>query len=65
MLQLNQDPEQDESRNYLHPVGSPITNSPPGKILDTFLDIYAFIEILVAKCFGITFFLKNEVNAHS
>ncbi|KAM5587785.1 protein MEI2-like 5 [Rosa sericea] len=30
MLQLNQDPEQDESRNYLHPVGSPVTNSPPG-----------------------------------
>ncbi|KAL6198233.1 hypothetical protein ACLB2K_028025 [Fragaria x ananassa] len=30
MLQLNQDPEQDESRNYLHPVGSPVTNSPLG-----------------------------------
>ncbi|PON41748.1 Splicing factor-like protein [Parasponia andersonii] len=30
MLQLNQDLEQDESRNFRHPVGSPITNSPPG-----------------------------------
>ncbi|XP_024024333.1 protein MEI2-like 5 [Morus notabilis] len=30
MLQLNQEPEQDESRNFRHPVGSPITNSPPG-----------------------------------
>ncbi|KAL5577129.1 hypothetical protein UlMin_018828 [Ulmus minor] len=30
MLQLNQELEQDESRNFRHPVGSPITNSPPG-----------------------------------
>ncbi|KAI5331460.1 PREDICTED: MEI2 [Prunus dulcis] len=30
ILQLNQDLEQDESRSYRHPVGSPITNSPPG-----------------------------------
>lgn len=30
MLQLNQELEQDESRNFRHPVGSPIANSPPG-----------------------------------
>ncbi|KAM1571540.1 hypothetical protein ACFX13_037294 [Malus domestica] len=30
MLQLNQDPEQDESQSFRHPVGSPITISPPG-----------------------------------
>ncbi|KAG8637397.1 hypothetical protein MANES_15G117100v8 [Manihot esculenta] len=30
MLQLNQELEQDESRSFWPPVGSPITNSPPG-----------------------------------
>ncbi|KAF2314647.1 hypothetical protein GH714_028227 [Hevea brasiliensis] len=30
MLQLNQELEQDESRNFWPPVGSPVTNSPPG-----------------------------------
>ncbi|XP_065878427.1 protein MEI2-like 5 isoform X2 [Euphorbia lathyris] len=30
MLQLNQDLEQDETRSFRHPVGSPLTNSPPG-----------------------------------
>ncbi|CAN1847206.1 Protein MEI2-like 5 [Linum perenne] len=30
MLQLNQELEQDEPRSFLHPVGSPVTNSPPG-----------------------------------
>uniref|UniRef100_A0A2C9U595 RRM domain-containing protein n=1 Tax=Manihot esculenta TaxID=3983 RepID=A0A2C9U595_MANES len=30
MLQLNQELEQDESRSFRPPVGSPITNSPPG-----------------------------------
>ncbi|KAL2476593.1 Protein MEI2-like 5 [Abeliophyllum distichum] len=30
MQQLSQDLEQDETRSFLHQVGSPITNSPPG-----------------------------------
>ncbi|KAF3449855.1 hypothetical protein FNV43_RR05934 [Rhamnella rubrinervis] len=30
MLQLNQEFEQDETWNLRHPVGSPVTNSPPG-----------------------------------
>ncbi|KAJ8762032.1 hypothetical protein K2173_006634 [Erythroxylum novogranatense] len=30
MLQLNQDLEQDDSWSFRHPVGSPMTNSPPG-----------------------------------
>ncbi|KAJ9135921.1 hypothetical protein P3X46_033042 [Hevea brasiliensis] len=30
MLQLNQELEQDESRSFRPPVGSPVTNSPPG-----------------------------------
>lgn len=33
MLQLNQELEQDESRILQHQVGSPITNSPPGRSL--------------------------------
>ncbi|CAI0560817.1 unnamed protein product [Linum tenue] len=33
MLQLNQELEQDEPRNFRHPVGSPVTNSPPGNWL--------------------------------
>uniref|UniRef100_A0A2P2MEQ1 Uncharacterized protein n=1 Tax=Rhizophora mucronata TaxID=61149 RepID=A0A2P2MEQ1_RHIMU len=31
MLQLNQEVEQDEPWSFRHPVGSPVTNSPPGK----------------------------------
>uniref|UniRef100_A0A2P2MEN2 Uncharacterized protein MANES_17G065000 n=1 Tax=Rhizophora mucronata TaxID=61149 RepID=A0A2P2MEN2_RHIMU len=30
MLQLNQEVEQDEPWSFRHPVGSPVTNSPPG-----------------------------------
>ncbi|XP_047312133.1 protein MEI2-like 2 [Impatiens glandulifera] len=30
MFQLNQELEQDESRSFLHQIGSPITSSPPG-----------------------------------
>ncbi|KAA8526208.1 hypothetical protein F0562_008053 [Nyssa sinensis] len=30
MQQLNQELEQDEARTFRHPVGSPVTNSPPG-----------------------------------
>ncbi|KAI9121261.1 hypothetical protein K1719_008294 [Acacia pycnantha] len=33
MLQLNQDLDQDESRNFRHQVGSPVANSPPGNWL--------------------------------
>lgn len=31
MQQLNQELEQDEARGFRHQVGSPVTNSPPGK----------------------------------
>lgn len=43
ILQLNQDLEQDESRSYRHPVGSPITNSPPGNFF--FEIIYIALNI--------------------
>ncbi|KAJ7968858.1 Protein MEI2-like [Quillaja saponaria] len=33
MLQMNQEPEQDESWTLRHQVGSPVTNSPPGNWL--------------------------------
>ncbi|XP_062096536.1 protein MEI2-like 5 isoform X2 [Humulus lupulus] len=36
MLQLNQELEQDETRTFRHPVGSPITNSPPGNWMQQF-----------------------------
>lgn len=31
MQQLSQELEQDEARGFRHQVGSPLTNSPPGK----------------------------------
>ncbi|CAI0475178.1 unnamed protein product [Linum tenue] len=33
MLQLNQELDQDEPRSFRHPMGSPVTNSPPGNWL--------------------------------
>lgn len=58
MQQITQDQDQDEARAFLHQVGSPLADSPPGTFLNpTLLAIYIFFLVSSGSLY-IYFFSK-------